>query len=210
MKMSEDKDARTMESEMKENEAFGTHSGLESDIDSTADRTEMAGAEAVSPEATARADAEMWREKYLRQLAEFDNFRKRTRQDMEMLRETARESLIVKLLSIKDDFDRMLDSQLKSDEAFCKGVELIHNKLNAFIEAYDVKVMEGRGAAFDPSRHDALIMQPTNDFPSGTILEVITPGYVMGDRVIRHAQVVVSSEADSDAESSGEAPKEEA
>jgi molecular chaperone GrpE len=70
-------------------------------------------------------------------------------------------------------------------------------------------VMEGRGAAFDPSRHDALIMQPTNDFPSGTILEVITPGYVMGDRVIRHAQVVVSSEADSAAESSGEAPKEE-
>jgi molecular chaperone GrpE len=210
MKMSEEKDTRAAEPDLKESEAFGTSSALESGIDSTSERTETAGTETTSPEAAARAEAEMWKEKFLRQLAEFDNFRKRTRQDMEMLGQTARESLIVRLLSVKDDFDRMLESEVKSDEAFRKGVELIHNKLNTFIEAYDVKAMEGRGAMFDPERHDALIMRPTNDFPSGTILEVITPGYVMGDRVVRHAQVVVSSEFDSGTDTSEEAPKEEA
>ena len=208
--MAKDKDHQETESDLKEHEDFGAPSGLESDIDSTSDRTEISEADTVSPEAAARAEAEMWREKYLRQLAEFDNFRKRTRQDMEMLGQTARESLIVRLLGIKDDFDRMLESEVKSDEAFRKGVELIHSKLNTFIEAYDVKAMEGRGALFDPNRHDALILQPTNDFPAGTILDVITPGYVMGDRVIRHAQVVVSAEADSGTTESGDTAEEEA
>ena len=207
MKMSEEKNRTEAEPELNQNETGDSSSGVGSETEPAT--LDSQAVEAAAPEIDARGEVEMWREKFLRQLAEFDNFRKRTRQDMEMLGQTARENLIVKLLSVKDDFDRMLEIEVKSDEAFRKGVELIHNKLNAFIEAYDVKPMEGRGAVFDPSRHDALIMQPTNDFPAGTILDVITPGYVMGERVIRHAQVVVSAEAESGTGAGSEAPKEE-
>ncbi|MBU1919427.1 nucleotide exchange factor GrpE [bacterium] len=157
--------------------------------------------ESLTPEEEARRESSEWRDKYLRQLAEFNNFRKRQRQESEMLGQIVRESLIVSLLPVKDDFDRMLKENIKPDDAFVKGVELIHNKLNAFFDAQHVQAMEGRGTDFDPDRHDALMMQPTEDFPAGTILDVITPGYVMGDRVIRHAQVVVSTEPESAAES---------
>lgn len=145
---------------------------------------------------TLRAEAAAWRDKYLRKLAEFDNFRRRTRQESEMLREFVAESLIVALLPTMDDFDRMLSSMAGADDPFCKGVELIRGKLLAFFEAQNVRRMDCRGKPFDPAEQDALLMQPTPDFPPGTVLDEITPGYRMGERVIRHAQVVVSAEPD--------------
>lgn len=143
-----------------------------------------------------RTEAAEWRDKYLRKLAEFDNFRRRTRQESDLLREVVAESLIVELLPVMDDFDRMLSSMAGAEDPFYKGVELIRGKLRSFFEAHGVARLECRGKPFDPAEQDALLMQPAPDFPPGTVLEEITPGYRMGDRVIRHAQVVVSAEPD--------------
>ena len=140
----------------------------------------------------ARAEANEWREKYLRLLAEFDNFRKRVRQDTEMQRSFAAESLILGLLPIIDDLDRMLATSADADDPYRRGAELIREKLHSFLKSRGVQVVESLGAPFDPEVHDALLMRPTNDFPAGTVLEVIVPGYRLGDRMIRHAQVVVS------------------
>jgi molecular chaperone GrpE len=142
-----------------------------------------------------RDEVAQWQDKYLRKLAEFDNYRKRTRQETDMLRQIVAESFIIGLLPILDDFDRMLSTSISTDDPLRKGVELICGKLRAVLDAHNVTKFDSIGAAFDPQQHDALFMQPTPDFPPGTVLNVIAPGYRMGDRVIRHAQVVVSAES---------------
>jgi molecular chaperone GrpE len=172
-----------------------------------------ADGESVSPESAAlpvdlgaeleqaRAQAKEWQDKYLRKLAEFDNFRKRTRQEQEMLREIVVENVVAGLLPVMDDFDRMLSAPGNSDDPLRKGVELIRDKLRAFFESYDVKKIECVGKPFNHDEHDALMTQPTPGFPAGTVLAVIAPGYRMGERVIRHAQVVVSSEPETEEDS---------
>jgi len=198
--MSKTREKDSPETEFKNTEEEFTESAEKviPDAPSQENQTAAEEVESLTPEEEARKEAAEWRDKYLRRFAEFENFRKRQRQESEMLGQIVRESMIVSLLTVKDDFDRMMQNDVKPDETFLKGVELIHNKLNAFFEQHKVKVMEGRGAEFDPDRHDALMMQPTEDFPAGTVLDVITPGYLIGDRVIRHAQVVVSAEPESD------------
>ena len=141
---------------------------------------------------SARAEANEWREKYLRLLAEFDNFRKRIRQDTEQQRNFAAESVIVSLLPVIDDLDRMLATGADVDDPYRRGAELIREKLHRLLRSRGVTPVESLGAPFNPDEHDALLMRPTNDFPAGTVLEVIVPGYRQGDRMIRHAQVVVS------------------
>jgi molecular chaperone GrpE len=151
-----------------------------------------------------RAQAAEWQDKYLRKLAEFDNFRKRTRQEQEMLRQFVAEAVIAGLLPVMDDFERMLAVPNNTDDAFHKGVELIYGKLRAFLESYEVKKIECVGQSFNPNEHDALLTQPTPGFPAGTVMAVITSGYRMGERVIRHAQVVVSSEPEQDEDAGGD------
>jgi molecular chaperone GrpE len=143
---------------------------------------------------TARAEAQDWRDKFLRKLAEFDNFRKRTRQESESVWQRATESAVLGILPAMDDIERMLESTADPEDFYRKGAEMIAGKMRAWLEANGVTKFESKGAAFDPAQHDAIMLQPIAGFPAGTVLNVITPGYKMGDRVIRHAQVIVSAE----------------
>jgi len=165
-----------------------------------------------SPEAeAAKAEAADWRDKYLRKLAEFDNYRKRARQEQASAREYITEDVLQALLPVTDDFDRLMqNAQANSEDPYHRAVEMVYGKLKGYLDARGVKMFDSLGKPFDPELHNAVLMQPTPDFPSGTVLAVITPGYKMGDRVIRHAQVVVSSEPEleegkGDVASSGEA-----
>jgi molecular chaperone GrpE len=142
----------------------------------------------------AKAEAADWRDKYLRKLAEFDNYRKRARQELASSRDYVTEDVIQSLLPVIDDFDRLMENAPVSDEQYHRAVEMIYGKLKAYLDSRGVKKFESMGKPFDPELHDAVLMQPTPDFPAGTVLAVITPGYRMGERVIRHAQVVVSAE----------------
>lgn len=141
-----------------------------------------------------RAEAAEWQDKYLRKLAEFDNYRKRTRQESEMLGQFIAESIMATLLPIMDDFDRVIAGISDAESPYRKGVEMIRDKLRAFFDARGVSKCECVGQPFDPEQHDALLTRSTRDFPPHTVLEVIRPGYRMGDRVIRHAQVIVSAD----------------
>jgi molecular chaperone GrpE len=147
---------------------------------------------------SARAEAADWRDKYLRKLAEFDNYRRRTRLESESLWQRASESVILALLPVMDDFERMLASVTDPDDFYRKGAVMIRDKLQAVFEANGVSPFEALGKPFDPTEHDAVVMQPVSGFPPGTIMNVIKTGYKMGDRVIRHAQVVVSAEPESE------------
>ena len=155
----------------------------------------------------ARAETNDWREKYVRLLAEFDNYRKRIRSDMELQRALTAELMLASILPVMDDLDRMLASKEDAEDPYRRGAELIREKLRSFLESRNVHRVESLGAPFNPEEHDALIMRPTSDFPAGTVLEVIVPAYRLGDRVIRHAQVVVSEAAEQqDAENSAQQP----
>ncbi len=116
------------------------------------------------------------------------------------MREVVAESLITSLLPVMDDFNRLL-AAASADDPLRRGAELVRDKLRAFFEAQGVTIMDAMGKPFDPEQHDALATRATPGFPAGTVLEVITPGYRLGDSVIRHAQVVVSTEGDADASS---------
>jgi len=147
----------------------------------------------------AKAEAADWRDKYLRKVAEFDNFRKRSRQELGSLRDMVGEEVIASLLPVMDDFDRLMQNAVSSDDPYHRAAEMIYGKLQSFLEARGVTKFECVGKPFDPDLHNAMMMQPTADFPGGTVLAVMNPGYKMGERVIRHAQVIVSSEPELEA-----------
>ena len=83
-----------------------------------------------------------------------------------------------------------------ADDPLRRGAEMVRGKLRAFFEAQGVTVMDALGKPFNPEQHDALLLRATPGFPAGTVLEVVTPGYRLGERVVRHAQVIVSTDAD--------------
>lgn len=147
--------------------------------------------------------AEKDKEQYIRLAAEFDNFRKRTaRQYAEIIR-NANEELILELLGVLDDFQRALDSavsnnadrQLDGAGIFLEGMKLIYEKLLTTLERKGVKPMEVLGKPFDPVYHEAVLQSPSEE-DEGTVISVVSPGYMINDKVIRHARVVVASAKD--------------
>ncbi|MBK6765746.1 MAG: nucleotide exchange factor GrpE [bacterium] len=144
----------------------------------------------------ARAEAAEWRDKYVRQLAEFDNYRKRMRGELENVRESVAETVLLNLLTVYDDLNRTLDAPAADDATLRRGVELVQQKFQAYLESRGITRLECRGKEFNPDEHDAILMQARGGFPAHVVLEEVTPGYKLGDRVIRHAQVIVSSEPD--------------
>lgn len=136
-----------------------------------------------------------YKDQLLRKAAEFDNYKRRTEADALSIAKFAGETVITQMLPILDDLSRSLKSgkeKLDSDP-FYKGVELIYTKFMKILEAQGLKPMETVGKEFNVDYHDALMQVPKSDVPPHTILEEIEKGYMLFDKVIRHAKVIVSS-----------------
>jgi molecular chaperone GrpE len=134
------------------------------------------------------------KDKYLRLLAEFDNFKKRTvREKMDFMRSAAQDTMSA-LLPVLDDFDRAkkaADSNDKGD-LFNEGVGLVYQKLYTTLKQKGLKPMETDGQPFDPELHEALteIPAPAEEL-KGHIVDTVEKGYWLNDKIIRHAKVVV-------------------
>jgi molecular chaperone GrpE len=126
-----------------------------------------------------------------RAVAEFQNFKKRMERDRETDHAAMKADLIRKVLPILDDLERALQSR-PSDDAWFNGVELIQRKLQSILEAEGVKRIEAEGATFDPNFHEAISQEPVNGAESGRVVAVVQNGYMLGERVIRPAQVKVA------------------
>jgi molecular chaperone GrpE len=126
-----------------------------------------------------------------RAVAEFQNFKKRLERDRETDQAAMKADLIRKVLPILDDLERALQSR-PSDDAWFNGIELIQRKLQSILEAEGVKRMEAEGAAFDPNFHEAISQEPVDGAESGRVVAVVQNGYMLGERVIRPAQVKVA------------------
>lgn len=133
------------------------------------------------------------RDKYLRLMAEFENYKKRNvRERMELL-STAAQDTLTALLPVLDDFGRALNlpEEQRNSPAFQEGIELVHNKLTNTLKQRGLEVMETTGQDFDPEYHEALteIPAPTEDL-KGKIVDTIERGYTLKGKIIRHAKVV--------------------
>lgn len=144
-------------------------------------------------------ECEKYKDKYLRALASYENLRKRTRKEKSKIQQLSIENVIRNILPILDDFSRAFTAIEEEDEDdnhhFIEGVRMIHSKLNNFLRSYDVEPFDSRGEKFDPSRHEAIhVVEDEED--DDIIKEEIEKGYMIGDKVLRPAKVVVSRKKD--------------
>lgn len=134
------------------------------------------------------------KDKYLRQVAEFDNFRKRNARERLELIQTAGKDVIVSLLEVLDDCERAEKQLLASDElgTMKEGILLIFNKLRNALHARGVKPMQSVGTQFNPDQHEAITEVPVpNEELKGKVIDEVEKGYYLNDKIIRFAKVVV-------------------
>lgn len=142
----------------------------------------------------ANEQIEEQKDKYLRLSAEFDNYRKRTMKEKAELILNGGEKSISSILPIVDDFERALKNmETATDVAAVKeGVELIYNKFMSVLGQNGVKVIETKEQPLDTDYHEAIAVIPApNEALKGKILDCVQTGYILNDKVIRHAKVVV-------------------
>lgn len=159
------------------------------------DETPEAGdprlAELEAQLAAARAEADKVREDWLRAKAETDNVRRRSQEDVAKAHRYGQEGFAAALLAVKDSLDAALAVENASVESFKEGVELTARQLDAAFEKYAVKAVTPQGEKFDPHRHQA-ISQVESDQEPGTVVSVLQKGYLLHDRVLRPALVIVA------------------
>ena len=133
-------------------------------------------------------------DKYLRQVAEFDNYRKRTIKEKAELIKNGGERAIESILPVLDDFERALSNMAKDENAteIMTGVELIYNKFVGILKQNGLQKIETEGADFNTDFHEAIAIIPApNEALKGKVLDCVQAGYTLNDKVIRHAKVAV-------------------
>lgn len=130
----------------------------------------------------------------LRVQADYDNFRRRTRQEMEAAAKYRAQSLIEELIPAIDNFDRALSVQVESDDArsLLQGMEMVYRQLNEALKKEGLEVIEAVGQNFDPHFHQAVMQVESDEFEPNQVVEEFQKGYKLKDRVIRPAMVKVS------------------
>lgn len=137
------------------------------------------------------------RDKWLRALAELENFRKRSRRELETSLNLANANLLRQLLEVLDDFERALGAAEEPEEgaedALLSGVRLIHGKLLEILRQNGVVRMEAQGRPFDPNLHEAVSQISSEELPPDHVAHVVQDGFVLNETILRPARVVVSS-----------------
>ena len=128
-----------------------------------------------------------------RQMAEFDNFRKRTEKEKSAMFETGAKSVIEKILPIVDNFERGLASVPEEEKgsAFAQGMEMIYKQLMTELDAIDVKPIEAVGQEFNPEVHNAVMQVESNEYEAGMVAQELQKGYTYRGSVVRHSMVAV-------------------
>lgn len=132
-------------------------------------------------------------DKVKRQMAEFDNFRKRTDKEKNAMFETGAKSVIEKILPVVDNFERGLASVPEEEKGtpFAEGMEMIYKQLIGELEKMDVRPIPAVGKEFDPNLHNAVMQVESDEYESGVIAQELQKGYTYRDSVVRHSMVGV-------------------
>lgn len=150
--------------------------------------------EAVDPELqAARDEAQSTFARYQRLAADFENYKRRTRQDLADRTQYANEELLRKLLPILDNLQRALDHAPEGiDRNWYEGVKLVARQFEDTLQAQGLSTIPAVGQKFDPSQHEAIAREETDDQEEGTVVEEMQPGYRLHDRVLRPTLVKVA------------------
>lgn len=149
------------------------------------------GSEAEAADAKTVDELSKLNDRYLRTLADFDNYRKRTEREKEDFRKYAVSGLLREILPVLDNFDRALDHAEEGDD-FHKGVLLIYKQLFDVLEKAGLKPIDEVGVRFNPNIHEGVIREENASVPSHTVTAVLQKGYFLHDRVLRPALVKVA------------------
>jgi molecular chaperone GrpE len=153
-----------------------------------------ASVRATDPLAQAQAEAARNKDAWLRTAADFDNFRKRTRKELEDARRTGREDLLRAVLPVFDNLERAIQSSQRSTDvkAMADGLSMVQRQFVEALGREGIARVPTVGQPFDPSVHEAIQQVETADHAPGTVLAEVQPGYTQGDRLVRAAMVVVA------------------
>ncbi len=165
-----------------------------SQADDTADQQDSAANAAVEDFDLLRSKAAELQDRLLRTQAELENYRKRSRRELEDQHRYAEIELIRDLLPLVDNVDRAVAAAEKKADAasLLSGLKMMRTQLDEVFNTHLAKVITATGEPFDPSRHEAIMQQPSEEHPEHTVLVVARQGMTLHDRVIRPAQVIVS------------------
>jgi molecular chaperone GrpE len=144
---------------------------------------------------------------YMRLAADFENFRKRTQKEKEEQEEQVKCSTVKELLPVVDNFERartQLKPQTEPEMVIHKSYQGVYRQLVDAMKKLGVSAMSAEGQEFDPNLHEAVMREATDAYPEGAIMEELMRGYVLGDRVLRHAMVKVAAAPDADNASESE------
>ncbi len=180
---------------------MSTNDEAESSVDSegegeqTAPAADQPDAEKTrNPLEEARAEIERVRDQLLRTAADYDNFRKRTRRELDDAQKRGREELLRELLPVFDNLERAVvhAGQASDPKAVADGVAIVLKQFADTLGRVGIKRIAAVGAPFDPAQHEAIQQIETDEHPAGTVVAEVQPGYAMGDRLVRAAMVVVA------------------
>jgi molecular chaperone GrpE len=176
------------------------------------DREAQAGAEEVGEKVEAQEDADPIRklqdqlkskedeakqsyDRLLRVSAEFENYKKRAAREMDDFRKYANQSLLREFLTVVDNLElakRSAESEREIDQRLVEGLDITLKEIHRIFERFDVKTIEAVGKPFDPTYHEAVMRQETEDHPENTVVDEYQKGYLLRDRLLRPAMVVVA------------------
>ena len=156
------------------------------------------------PVAAAQAEAARNKEMWMRTAADFDNFRKRARREVDDARRGGREDLLKDLLPVFDNLERAIQSAQKATDvkAVSDGVGMILKQFESTLGRVGIAKVATTGTPFDPTVHEAIQQVETDDHPPGNVMVEVQPGYVQNERLVRPAMVIVAKSP-----SGGEGPK---
>jgi molecular chaperone GrpE len=158
-----------------------------------------------------KAAAEDRQSQYLRMAADFENFRRRSQKEKEDLEVHVKCGTLSELLSVVDNFERakqQIKPQTDAETAIHNSYQGVYKDLVVQLKKIGVAPMRAEGKPFDPNFHNAIMREPTAEHPEGTVIEELMNGYLLGDRVLRHAMVKVATPPE-DGEPSAESPTAE-
>lgn len=142
------------------------------------------------------AAGDAYKDKFVRLMAEFDNYRRRSAKEQLELVETANGKLLEKLSEVLDNFERAAhpdNNKQKDYDSFVKGIAMIHDQFAKILKDAGLEQIDPIGQEFDPNLHEALMQQPSESVPNGHVVTVFQKGYKLKNKLLKTAKVVVSS-----------------
>ena len=177
----EEEAAEAEPEEAKADEKAGEQAGSEAEAEPEEKKEEAE----VSPE-------EQESERYMRLMAEFQNFKRRAAKEKSDIHAFANERIIGDLLPVMDNFERALETETEDTEAYAKGMQLIFEQMKTALEKAGLKEIEALGLDFDPNVHNAVMTDNTEEYENDKISKVLQKGYKLNDKVIRPSMVAVN------------------